>query len=101
MNSKIKKLKVFDPAEYLDDPEAIAAYIEEAFDIGDPKFIADAIGIVARAAGMSEIARASGLSRESLYKTLSADGNPELGTVLRVIGALGLKLSVEPQKAPG
>ena len=50
---------------------------------------------------MSEIARASGLSRESLYKTLSADGNPELGTVLRVIGALGLKLSVEPQKAPG
>ena len=97
MKTKIKTLKAFDPAEYLDDPEAIAAYIEEAFDIGDPKFIADAIGVVARAVGMSEIARASGLSRESLYKTLSAEGNPELGTVLRVIGALGLKLSVEPQ----
>jgi probable addiction module antidote protein len=101
MTAKANKLKNFDPADYLDDPEAIAAYIEEAFDIGDPKFIADALGVVARATGMSEIARASGLSRESLYKALSADGNPELGTVLRVIHALGLKLAVEPQTAPG
>ena len=97
MKSKTQKLKAFDPAEYLDDPKAIAAYIEEAFDIGDPKFISDALGVVARAIGMSQIARTSGLSRESLYKALSPDGNPELGTVLLVINALGLKLAVEPQ----
>ena len=97
MNAKIKKLIAFDPAEYLDDPKAIAAYLEEAFDTGDAKFIADAMGVVARASGMSEIAKSAGLSRESLYKALSADGNPELGTVLRVIKALGLKLAIEPQ----
>jgi probable addiction module antidote protein len=97
MTAKIKKLKAFDPAEYLDDPKAIAAYLEEAFDTGDAKFIADAMGVVARASGMSEIARATGLSRESLYKALSTDGNPEFGTVLRVINALGLKLAIEPQ----
>ncbi len=97
MTAKIKKLKVFDPAEYLDDPKAIAAYLEEAFDTGDAQFIADAMGVVARASGMSEIAKSAGLSRESLYKALSADGNPELGTVLRVINALGLKLAIEPQ----
>ena len=98
MTAKLKKLKAFDPAGYLDDPEAISAYLEEAFDTGDAKFIADAMGVVARASGMSEIAKASGLSRESLYKALSANGNPELTTVLRVIAALGMKLSVEPQK---
>lgn len=99
MGTKIKKLKIFDPAEYLDDDDAIAAYIEEAIEIGDPAFVADAIGVVARAKGMAAIAKASGLSRESLYKSLSAGGNPEFATVFRVIQALGLKLGVAPKTA--
>ena len=88
------KTKPFDPAKYLDDDEAIAAYIEEAIEIGDPAFIADELGVVARAKGMGQIAKDAGLSRESLYKALSADGNPELGTILKVMKALGLRLSV-------
>ena len=97
MGTKIKKLKVFDPAEYLDDDVAMAAYLEEAIEIGDPAFVTDAIGVVARAKGMAVIAKASGLSRESLYKSLSAGGNPEFATVFRVIEALGLKLGVVPK----
>ena len=94
----IEKIKTrpFDPAEYLGDDEAVAAYIEEALEIGDPAFIADALGVVARARGMSAIAKEAGLGRESLYKALSSDGNPEFATVLRVLKALGLRLSVSP-----
>ncbi len=94
MNSA--KTKPFDPAEYLDDSEAIAAYMTEALETEEPAFIADALGVVARARGMSEVARDAGLSRESLYRALSADGNPEFGTVLRVVRALGLRLSAAP-----
>jgi probable addiction module antidote protein len=86
----------FDPAEYLDDSEAIAAYLTEALATEDPAFIADALGVVARAHGMSEIALQSGLSRESLYRALSPDGNPEFATVLRVLRAMGLRLSTNP-----
>lgn len=86
----------FDPANYLDSDEALAAYMDEAFETGDPAFIADALGVVARARGMAKVARKAGLSRESLYRTLSAEGNPELGTVLRVMRALGLRLSATP-----
>ena len=86
----------FDPAKYLEDDEAIAAYMSDALESGDPSFIADALGVVARASGMSEIARKIGMSRESLYRALSADGNPEFATVLRVMQALGLKLSAAP-----
>jgi probable addiction module antidote protein len=63
----------------------------------DPSFLAVALGTVARARGMSQIAKDAGLSRESLYKALGADGNPEFGTVLKVLQALGLKLSIQPQ----
>ena len=95
MTKKAKlKTKPFDPAKYLDDDDAIAAYIEEAIDIGDSAFIADALGVVARAKGMGQIAKDAGLSRESLYKALSADGNPEFGTILKVMKALGLRLTV-------
>ncbi len=90
------KTKPFDPAEYLDDSEAIAAYMTEALESGDPAFVADALGVVARARGMTEVAREAGVSRESLYRALSADGNPEFATVLRVVHALGLRLSVTP-----
>ena len=99
MAGKIKT-RPFDPAAFLNSNEALAAYLEEALDIGDPAFIADALGVVARARGMSQIAKESGLGRESLYKALSADGNPEFGTVLRVLKALGMRLSVAPFEAP-
>ena len=88
------KTKPFDPAEYLDDSESIAAYMSEALESEDAAFVADALGVVARARGMSEVAREAGVSRESLYRSLSTDGNPEFATVLRVIRALGLRLSV-------
>ncbi len=90
------KTPPFDPAEYLDDSEAIAAYLSEALATEDPAFIADALGVVARAHGMSAIALQSGLSRESLYRALSPDGNPEFATVLRVLRAMGLRLSTTP-----
>ena len=91
------KTKPFDPARYLDTPEAIAAYMTEALETGDPSFVADALGVIARARGMSEVAREAGVSRESLYRALSPDGNPEFGTVLRVAQALGLRLTVAPE----
>jgi len=92
------KTKPFDPAEYLDDHEAIAAYMTEALETADPAFVADALGIVARARGMSEIARAAGVSRESLYRALSAEGSPKFDTVLRVMHALGLRFSASPMR---
>lgn len=90
------KTKPFDPAEYLDDAESIAAYMSDALESEDPAFVADALGVIARARGMSEVAREAGVSRESLYRSLSTDGNPEFATVLRVIRALGLRLSAAP-----
>ena len=90
------KTRPFDPAEFLDNDEAVAAYLDEALATSDPAFIADALGVIARARGMTQIARDAGVGRESLYKALSADGNPGFETVLRVIKALGLKLKIEP-----
>ena len=84
----------FDSAAYLDSAEAIGAYLEEALATGDPAFIAQALGMVARTRGMTQIAKETGLSRESLYKALSAEGNPEFSTVIRVMQALGLRFSV-------
>ncbi len=90
------KTKTFDPAAYLESDEAIAAYLESAMESADAAIIADALGVVARVHGMSRIAKETGLSRESLYKALSAEGNPEFSTVLRVTRALGMRLSVTP-----
>lgn len=86
----------YDTAEYLDSEEAVAAYIDAVLEDGDPALVAYALGVAARARGMSQIAREAGLSRESLYRALSADGNPEFGTVLRVLKALGLRLTATP-----
>ncbi|WP_419737065.1 addiction module antidote protein [Pseudomonas sp. COR18] len=84
----------WDSAEYLKTEEDMANYLdacmEEAGD--DPAFIAKALGTLARARGMTHVARESGLSRESLYRALSGEGNPEFGTILKVVRALGLKL---------
>lgn len=88
--------KRYDAAEYLESAEDIAAYIEAALDDGDPRVIATALGAIARAKGMAQLARDTGLGRESLYKALSPEGNPEFATVLKVVRALGLRLHAEP-----
>lgn len=92
------KLTDFDPADYLTDAEAVTAYLDEAFATKDSAFIADAIGVVARAKGMAEISKKIGMSRESLYKALGPKGNPQLATILKVMGALGLELHARPAK---
>jgi probable addiction module antidote protein len=98
--TKLKtKTLPYDTAEHLDTPEEIAAYLEEALETGDAAFVAEALGIVARARGMTQIARDADLSRESLYKSLRTNGNPELATVLRVLQALQLKVSISPATA--
>jgi probable addiction module antidote protein len=86
----------FDPAEYLDNDEMIAGYLSDALETQDPAFIADAIGVVARAKGMKRVAEDAGVSRESLYRALSANGNPEFGTVLKVLASLNIKLIAQP-----
>ncbi len=87
----------FDAAEYLETEIEMSnfldACLEEAGD--DPAFIAKALGIIAKARGMSQLARDTGISREGLYKALSGQGNPEFGTILKVINALGMKLEVK------
>lgn len=90
------KTKPFDAADYLETEEDAAAYMTEALAGGEAAVVARALGTIARARGMSRIARETGLSRESLYRALSAEGNPELATVLRIIAAIGLRLSAEP-----
>lgn len=84
----------FDAAEFLDTPEAQARFLADAMEEGDVAYIAHALGIVARARGMSQIAKDAGLSRESLYRSLSENGDPRLSTMLGVMKAMGLKLSV-------
>ncbi len=87
----------YDVAEHLRTPKEMAAYLEASMEEadGDAAFIAKALGDIARAKGMSQVACDAGLSRESLYKALSGDRNPSLDTVLRVVGALGLRLRAE------
>ena len=87
----------YDVAEHLRTPKEMAAYLEACFEEanGDAAFIARALGDVARAKGMSQVARDAGLSRESLYKALSGDRAPGFDTVLKVIGALGLTLHAQ------
>jgi probable addiction module antidote protein len=87
----------FDAAEYLDSQEAIADYLSEAFETGDDHYIAHAIGTVARARGMSDVAREAGLSRENLYKALTEDGKPEFGTIMKVLAALDVQLVAKPK----
>lgn len=86
------RTRTYDAARYLQSDEQMAAYLEAALDDGDPKLVTVALGNIARAKGMSEIARKAGLGRESLYKALSEGGNPEMATFLKVVRALGLSL---------
>jgi probable addiction module antidote protein len=89
----------WDVSEFLDSEEAIFAYIEAAFEDGDPAVITKALGNVARARGMTAIAKDAGVTREALYKALSENGDPRLSTLIGVAKALGLKLSVTPEQA--
>src|SRR6202008_3031280 len=86
----------FDAVDYLDTEERQVAYIAAALESGDADFVRDALGLVARARGMSRIAKNAGLNRESLYKALGETGNPEFSTVMRIVRALGLTLSARP-----
>ena len=90
------KTTKWDSADFLDTPEAIAAYLEAAFEDGDTKVITHALGNVARAKGISQIAKNAGITRAGLYKALSADGDPRLTTFLGVLKSLGLTVSVHP-----
>lgn len=92
----ITKTKPYDVANYLRNLDEMAAYLEAAIEEchGDAGFVARALGDIARAQGMTGIAKETGLGRESLYKSLSRDGNPKLETFLKVTNALGLKLQV-------
>jgi probable addiction module antidote protein len=87
----------YDVAEHLRTPEEMAAYLEACLEEadGDASFIAKALGDIARAKGMTQVARDAGLSRESLYKALSGDRSPGFDTILKVVGALGIKLHAE------
>lgn len=86
----------WDAAEHLETREDIATYLEAALEDGDPSLVVAALGDIARSKGMTHIARETGLGRESLYKALSTEGNPEFVTVLKVLQALGLRIQVLP-----
>jgi probable addiction module antidote protein len=93
------RLTNYDPAEDLRTKKSIAIFMAEAFETNDPAYIAHALGVVARAKGMSEIADRTGLSREQLYRSFSVKGNPTLRTTLAVIKALNIKLTAKEDKA--
>jgi probable addiction module antidote protein len=95
------KTKTFpwDAAEHLNSEEDMAAYLEAALEEGEPTLVAAALGDIARARGMTQLARETGLGRESLYKALSPNGNPEFSTILKVVQALGLRLHASPTKS--
>ena len=88
---------LWDASDHLESEEDIIAYLEAALEDGDPSIISAVLGDIARAKGMTQISNRTGLGRESLYKALSQNGNPEFATVLKVIKALGLQLHVVPQ----
>lgn len=92
-----ERLTTYDPSTALVDEESIALFMTEAFETGDAGYIAHALGVVARAKGMSEIARKTGLSREQLYRSFSESGNPTLKTTLAVMKAVGIDLAAKQQ----
>lgn len=95
----MSQLKKFDPAEHLDDLQSQAELLADALASGNAGYVANALGIIARARGMSDLARATGLGRQSLYAALSPDGNPTLDTVLKVAKALDIDLTAKTRAA--
>lgn len=96
----IQSLQSYDPADYLKSEQAIAAFLNDFLEEGDPAMIAEALGIAARAKGMTEVANKSGIARESLYKALRADSQPRLETILKVMNAFGVRLVAQPIHEP-
>ncbi len=96
---RIADLPEMDFSEHLDTEQAVAEYLTAILEEGDPALLAAALGDIARARGMSEIAKASGITREALYKALRADAQPRFDTVSRVCAALGVKLVAQPTHA--
>jgi probable addiction module antidote protein len=94
-----EKLYDYDPAKALTSDDAIDAFMQDAFESRDAGYIAHALGIVARARGMSEVARETGLAREALYRSFAEDGNPTLKSVLSVMQSLGLELTTKRHRA--
>jgi probable addiction module antidote protein len=94
------KTTKWDVNEFLDSEERVALFLEAAFEDGDPALITAALGEVARARGMTQTAKDSGIAREALYRALSADGHPEFNTVLKVLRSFGLRLSAVPVQKP-
>jgi probable addiction module antidote protein len=96
------KTSRYDVAEHLRTPEEMAAYLEACLEEadGDAAFVAEALGDIARARGMTQVARDAGLSRESLYKALSGERSPNFETILKVVGALGIRLHAEAAPVP-
>ncbi|MFC2993588.1 MULTISPECIES: addiction module antidote protein [Halomonas] len=90
----------YDTAEYLQTEEEIAAYLEAVMEENDPSLLAAALGDVARARNMSQLAKDVGMSREGLYKALSGEGNPAFSTINKVANALGLQLTIKPMSPP-
>jgi probable addiction module antidote protein len=97
-----EKFTKYEAADYLKTPEDVATYLELCFEEaqGDPAIIAAALGTAARACGMTQVARDTGLTREGLYKALSAEGNPSFSTIVKVLGAMGLRVTVQPMERP-
>ena len=93
------KTAPWDSSAVLRSNEEIAAYIDAVLEDGDPALLAHALGVVARAKGMTDLAKDTGMGRESLYKSLSSDGNPSFATVIKVLDALGVKLRAVPADA--
>jgi probable addiction module antidote protein len=93
------EIQPWDAAEHLETEEDMTAYLNAALEEGDPALIVAVLGDIARAKGMTQIARTAGLGRESLYKALSPTGNPEFATILKVVDALGLRLQVQTANA--
>ncbi len=91
-----EKLTTFDAAEALTDDESIAVFMADAFETGDAGYIAHALGVVARARGMTDIAKKTGLSREQLYRSFSGTGNPTLKTTLAIMKALNIQMTARP-----
>ncbi len=95
------KIRPFDMVNYLNDEGDVAAYLQAVMEDGDPALLAAALGDIARARGMAQLAKDTGLSRESLYKSLSGERAPSTDTLFKVMRALGFKLMIEPLVKPG
>jgi probable addiction module antidote protein len=98
---KVSDLPRFDAAAYLDDEKAIAAYLTDILEAGDGALLASALGDIARARGMTEIAAKAGVTREALYKALRPGSAPRFDTIAQVCAALGVRLVAEPMAAAG